>query len=245
MDRTDARAVGRNAAAGHWLIEPYLFDVMSDGHFDPQGDHHAGPHEHDLGSLTYVLYGLTDRLTVGMIPRFAYNEPAGAPNSSAPGVGELHAAGRLRADPVSRRHSVPAIALVVRETLPTGRYERLTRPSDGFGGGAYQTAFNVFPGLLLDAERTHPARASRPHVHRLIRGQPPRSERLRHRVRLSRRCPPRRRLHRRPRRRIQPDAQLGAGTRRHLPAQRQHPHHQPPAARPGKRPVPARIRLLV
>ncbi len=135
---------GATLPAGHWLIEPYLFEVMSDGHFDQQGDHHAAPHEHDLGSLTYVLYGLTDRLTVGMIPRFGYNEPAGAPNSSAPGVGDFTLQAGYGLTQYHDGHSVPAIALVVQETLPTGRYERLGRPSDGFGSGAYQTAFNVF-----------------------------------------------------------------------------------------------------
>lgn len=135
---------GATLPAGHWLIEPYLFDVMSDGHFDRQGAHHAGPYEHDLGSLTYVLYGLTDRLTVGMIPRFGYNEPAGAPNSSAPGVGDFTLQAGYGLTQYHDGRYVPAIALVVQETLPTGRYERLARPSDGFGSGAYQTAFNVF-----------------------------------------------------------------------------------------------------
>src|SRR5579864_6642979 len=64
---------GATLPAGHVLIEPYLFDLMSTGHLDRDGGRHAGPYEHDLGSLTYVLYGLTDRLTLGFIPRFAYN----------------------------------------------------------------------------------------------------------------------------------------------------------------------------
>ncbi|HEY2417551.1 MAG TPA: hypothetical protein VGH84_06500, partial [Steroidobacteraceae bacterium] len=55
---------------GHALIEPYLFAVISNGHFDTNGEKHAGAHEHDLGSLSYVLYGLTDDITAGLIPRF-------------------------------------------------------------------------------------------------------------------------------------------------------------------------------
>ena len=135
---------GATLPAGRWLIEPYLFDVMSGGHFDQRGDHHAGPYEHDLGSLTYVLYGLTDRVTVGVIPRFGYNEPAGAPNSAAPGVGDLTLQAGYGLTQYHDGEYVPAIALVVQETLPTGRYDRLARPSDGFGSGAYQTALNVF-----------------------------------------------------------------------------------------------------
>ena len=54
---------------GHLLIEPYLFDVISNGHFDTSGNKHAGPMEHDLGSLSYVLYGLTDNVTAGSLNR--------------------------------------------------------------------------------------------------------------------------------------------------------------------------------
>src|SRR3546814_3781925 len=40
---------------GHVLIEPYVYDVSS-------------PHADGYGSLTYMLYGLTDRLTIGLVP---------------------------------------------------------------------------------------------------------------------------------------------------------------------------------
>ena len=139
---------GATLPAGHWLIEPYLFDVMADGHFDQQGDHHAGPHEHDLGSLTYVLYGLTDRLTVGMIPRFAYNEPAGAPNSSAPGVGDFTLQAGYGLTQYHDGHYVPAIALVVQETLPTGRYERLARPAMASAAAATRPRSTCFPRTI-------------------------------------------------------------------------------------------------
>ena len=40
---------------GHFLIEPYLYDATSS-------------HADGWGSLTYMLYGLTDRLTIGLVP---------------------------------------------------------------------------------------------------------------------------------------------------------------------------------
>ena len=135
---------GATLPQGHWLIEPYLFDVMTGGHIDQSGTHHDGPREHDLGSLTYILYGFTDRFTGGIIPRFAYNEPAGAPNSSGVGVGDFTLQAGYGLTQYQDGHLTPAIALVLQETLPTGSYDRLTHPSDGFGSGAYQTAFNVF-----------------------------------------------------------------------------------------------------
>src|SRR2546429_8685483 len=39
---------------------------------------------------------------------------------------------------------MPALALVIDEPLPTGRYQRLGRSSDGFGAGAYTTAVSLY-----------------------------------------------------------------------------------------------------
>jgi hypothetical protein len=129
---------------GHMLIEPYVYDVMSDGRFDANGRHQAAPAEHDVGSQSYVLYGLSDRVTVGMIPRFAFNEPAGAPSSSSVGVGDLTLQAGYGLTHFEDGLRMPAIALVLDVTLPTGRYEHLTRSSDGFGAGAYTTGFSIY-----------------------------------------------------------------------------------------------------
>ena len=129
---------------GYALLEPYLFDIITSGHFDANGNKHAGPLEHDLGSLTYMLYGVTNNITAGLIPRFLFEEPAGAANSSGIRLGDLtlqlgyglahfHDGGRT-----------PVISLVLQETLPTGSYDRLTRASDGVGAGAYTTSINLY-----------------------------------------------------------------------------------------------------
>jgi hypothetical protein len=129
---------------GHMLIEPYVFDVITDGHLDDRGDRHSVPTDHDLGSLTYMLYGLTDRVTVGMIPRFFYDQPSGQPNSSGIGFGDLTLQAGYGLTQFTDAHHVPSIALVIDETLPTGGYDRLHRPSDGTGAGAYTTGFSVY-----------------------------------------------------------------------------------------------------
>jgi hypothetical protein len=129
---------------GHALIEPYLFAVINNGHVDAAGNRHSGPYERDFGSLTYVLYGLTDRVTAGLIPRFGYNEPSGEPNSSGIGFGDLTLQAGYGLTQFSNEHRVPTIAAVVQETLPTGRYDRLSRPSDGFGAGAWTTTLALY-----------------------------------------------------------------------------------------------------
>ncbi|HYL02620.1 MAG TPA: transporter [Steroidobacteraceae bacterium] len=129
---------------GHVLMEPYLYDVSADGRIDANGVRHATPGEHDVGSLTYMLYGLTDRVTVGMIPRFGYSAPAGAPHSAAPGVGDLTLQAGYGLTRFQDGHYLPATAIVLQETLPTGRYDRLGRASDGRGAGAYTTTLALY-----------------------------------------------------------------------------------------------------
>jgi hypothetical protein len=130
--------------AGHWLVEPYVFDVVTDGHYDTDGKRQPGPREHDLGSLTYVIYGLTDRLSVGVLPRFGYNEPAGQPNSSSVGLGDLGVQLQYGLTSFHEGGWVPATAVVVGVTLPTGRYDRLAEPSDGSGAGVYTTSVSWY-----------------------------------------------------------------------------------------------------
>lgn len=125
---------------GHALIEPYVFDVITNGRYDSGGTHRPAPAEHDLGSLTYLIYALTDRVAVGLLPRFGYNEPAGAPSSSSPDVGDVGAQVQYGLTSFHEGSWVPSTAVVLGETFPTGRYDRLTRASDGLGAGVYTTS---------------------------------------------------------------------------------------------------------
>src|SRR4051794_22497548 len=74
---------------GHFLIEPYLFDAIPQGHYDNDGQRHPAPHANDFGSQSYLLYGLTDRVGVGLIPRFGFNDVSDGRDSSKIGVGDL------------------------------------------------------------------------------------------------------------------------------------------------------------
>jgi Putative MetA-pathway of phenol degradation len=129
---------------GHALLEPYLFDIISNGEFDAHGDRHSTPIGHDVGSLTYMLYGVTDDLTAGLIPRFFFAEPAGAANSSGVRVGDLTLQLGYGLAHYRDGGNTPDISIVLQETLPTGQYDRLTRASNGVGAGAYTTSINLY-----------------------------------------------------------------------------------------------------
>ena len=129
---------------GHVLVEPYLFDITSRGHFDADGNRHASSQEHTVGSLTYMLYGITDRITAGMIPMFAFRHGTG-PSSSGIGIGDLQLQAQYRLTLFQEGRRVPTLSFVVGETLPTGKYDRLgERPNDGIGGGAHTTTLSRY-----------------------------------------------------------------------------------------------------
>jgi len=116
---------------GHFLIEPYLYDASS-------------PHADGFGSLTYMLYGLTNRLTVGLIPVLGYNRVDGAGDSSGIGLGDVSVQAQYRLTEFHEGSSLPTISLQLQQTLPSGKYDRLgNRPGDGLGSGASTTTLQL------------------------------------------------------------------------------------------------------
>jgi hypothetical protein len=112
---------------GHFLVEPYLYDEIS-------------PHTNGLGSLTYIEYGLANKLTVGLIPTFGYNKSSDGPSSSTVGVGDVTVLAQYRLTQFHEHHKLPTISLMLQETFPSGKYDQLgQRPSNGLGAGAYTT----------------------------------------------------------------------------------------------------------
>jgi hypothetical protein len=117
---------------GHILIEPYFFDVKTE-------------HSNFFGSLTYALYGLVDRLTVGSIINAGYNVPDEGSNSSGVGFGDLTLQASFRLTQFEKGGWMPTTAIVLQETLPTGKFDNLgARPSDGIGSGAYTTSIALY-----------------------------------------------------------------------------------------------------
>lgn len=130
---------------GHFLVEPYLFDVMTYGRLDSRGRRLSAPHENDFGSQSYVLYGITDRISAGLIPRFGYEKSSQGPSSPGLQVGDLTLQGQYRLTQFQEGSWIPTTSTVVGETLPIGKFDRLDQhPGDGFGAGAYTTILSLY-----------------------------------------------------------------------------------------------------
>jgi len=125
---------------GHFLVEPYLYDVTTQGFYNSSGTRVSVPHENSFGSLTYALYGVTNKFTVGMIPTFGYNEVSNGPGSAGVGVGDVTVQAQYRLHLFREGTWIPTMSIAVQETLPSGKYDQLgNRPSDGFGAGGFTT----------------------------------------------------------------------------------------------------------
>jgi hypothetical protein len=128
---------------GRALIEPYLYDAKPYGVIDGKGKRRPAPDADSYGSQTYLLYGVTDTFTAGLIPRFGYRR-AGGRSSSGVQLGDLTVQGQYRLTQYKPGGRTPTISLMLQETLPTGRHDRLdNRPNDGFGSGAYATTVGL------------------------------------------------------------------------------------------------------
>lgn len=122
---------------GHMLIESYLYDAISD-------------RSNSVNSLTYLLYGVTDRLTLGLVPMAGYNSVRGGEDSSGIQLGDTQLRAQYGLTSLDADRGIPDLAIALIETVPTGRHDRLgTHPSDGFGNGAYTTALAFYSQMVF------------------------------------------------------------------------------------------------
>lgn len=137
-----------SAPRGHALVEPYLYDVTTQGSYARTGVRQSAPHQNSYGSLTYLIYALTDTTGLGFIPTAGYAIPSGAPSSTGPGLGDLTFQLQRRLTQTVPCHPIPTISLAVQQTFPTGRYDNLgPRSANAFGAGAFTTT----PELLTQS----------------------------------------------------------------------------------------------
>ena len=127
------------APRGHSLAETYLYDVTTQGAYSATGSRRSVPHANGYGSLTYLIYGLSDKTGVGILPTFGYTTATGEPSSAGPGMGDLTLLLQRRLTTFRPCGKTPILSVNVEQTLPTGPYDHLSRANNGLGGGAWTT----------------------------------------------------------------------------------------------------------
>jgi hypothetical protein len=135
---------------GHWLIEPYVYDLMTYGQFDRNGTLRSAGAAHDFGTQSYIEYGLFDRFTVGLIPHLGLHESSAGQGSSDFALGDTTLQGAFGLTQFHEGSHVPATSIVIQETFPTGKYDRLDGQTDGaLGSGAYSTTVALYSQMYF------------------------------------------------------------------------------------------------
>ena len=129
---------------GHFLFEPYFYDAIPTASIDAQGRSHPAARANNFGSQSYFLYGVANRFTVGLIPRFGFKDADNGGGSSAVALGDLSLQAQYQLTQFQEGNWLPTISVNLGETLPIGAYDRLDRPGNGFGAGAYTTTLSLY-----------------------------------------------------------------------------------------------------
>jgi hypothetical protein len=125
-------------------IEPFFYIMANIGAYDKNW--HAVPLEFQRTtflSQTYLYFGLTSWLDMGLYPQFSY---AAVDNRSAWRFGDLPFSIDIQLLDPSATPYFPGIKFAIGETFPTGSFDNLNPAlggADATGLGSFGTSFNV------------------------------------------------------------------------------------------------------
>jgi hypothetical protein len=144
--------------AGILAIEPYAFYTANTGAYDSSGNHYSVAHDlNQIQALSVIKYAITDRLSVQALPSLSYAWTDQA-TSSGVGLGDLPVELEYRLNEMNRKTGVPSVTVELGMSFPTGAYNQLRRPLDGFGSGAYIAKEGILFQSLFDTWASHPMR---------------------------------------------------------------------------------------
>lgn len=143
-------ASAETMAVGHWLAEPYALQQQVRSAYDPDGRRHPVPSSERQLAAAYLMYGLADGVSVGAMPHLLLHAHGPADASSGPAVGDLTALLQLRLTSRAPASAWPAMSVVIGETFPTGRFDRLRdSPGSGSGEGVHRTDLSLYAQSLF------------------------------------------------------------------------------------------------
>lgn len=137
---------------GLWNIEPYLIQATTTGYYDNDGRRHDLRDQHSWRLAVPVMYGATDRLSLGATLNAVHGGEPGGRDGFALGDTTLSAL-YLLADGAGE-HS-PKLTAAIRQNLDSGHHDRLDerRTSLVTGSGARTTTVAMY-GQAYFLDRT-------------------------------------------------------------------------------------------
>jgi len=139
---------------GRVNVQPYLFYTNNYARFDEHGHSHKIPHLHTINPTVPILFGVLPWLNISANVQGVWNQArkqyTGFWGDSSVGLGfGLLKEGLYR----------PALLFGVKETFPTGRYQKLNpkkNGTDATGGGSYKTTLSLNLSKILWWLALHP-----------------------------------------------------------------------------------------
>ncbi|KMQ93832.1 hypothetical protein RF55_6047 [Lasius niger] len=125
---------------GEWTIEPYFVSTVPNGQFNQLGKNVSdNPGSYSFAQQWYLQAGITDRLTVNIIPGYIYNWGGGERSGSVE-VQDLPFDLLYRVTPDNQ---FPLVTVYLGGQAPVGPYDKLQNSNDGTGTGAWSFNFGV------------------------------------------------------------------------------------------------------
>jgi hypothetical protein len=143
---------------GSFAMEPYAIYTSNTGAYNDGGGHYSVAHNlNQAQSVTMLEYGITNRLSIQVLPSFAYSWN-NQTTSSGVGAGDLPLDLKYRLIDENDKTGSPSVTFDLGMNFPIGAYDRLSTQLDGLGTGAYTVKEGLLLQSLFDTWGDHPMR---------------------------------------------------------------------------------------
>ncbi|MDN3507063.1 MAG: hypothetical protein P0S96_07535 [Simkaniaceae bacterium] len=134
---------GHTIPPGYINIEPYVFYTVRTGFYDADWKTINLPNFTSANFQMIFYMGITNRLDIQIVPQATWNQTE---NVSSLEFNDFSAQLDFQLIENESTPSIPALKFYVRESFPTGRYERLDpeqRLTDSGGSGSFETTLGL------------------------------------------------------------------------------------------------------
>ena len=147
-------------AVRHWLVEPFLTNSTVTHAFDSHGRLQNVPSVERTSAGVFVMYGLADGISIGAVPRAQLREHDALHSGTGTTMGDITTMLQIGLRARDLGSWLPAVSLLIAETLPTGRFDHLSSsPQQASGSGVYRTDVALYAQSLFHTPGNHPLRA--------------------------------------------------------------------------------------
>jgi hypothetical protein len=134
---------GRTLDPGRLVVQPYFFYTRYGGLYNDNWRLHSATVSRTIIQQTFFIYGLTNRVDIGIAPQWLENSSS---RDSLSGFGDLPVQLGFQVLKGDSDSWVPHVLFWVQEVFPTGRYNDLgpsTVDLGGIGGGSFGTTLGL------------------------------------------------------------------------------------------------------